>query len=120
MDRMADLVDLGVTVRVTDLTQRRRHGRADRPDHRRDRTDRRLVNNAGYGSYGSLEDVTMAEARRQVEVNLFALARLTQLVLPHMRSAAQRHRRERLLDGRPIRRAAGAAGTTRPSSRSRG
>src|SRR6478672_12241500 len=44
-----------------------------------------LVNNAGYGSYGSLEDVPMDEARRQVEVNLFALARLTQLVLPHMR-----------------------------------
>ena len=45
-----------------------------------------LVNNAGYGSYGSLEDVPMAEARRQVEINVFALARLTQLVLPHMRA----------------------------------
>src|SRR6478672_12960438 len=44
-----------------------------------------LVNNAGYGSYGSLEDVPMAEARRQVEINVFALARLTQLALPHMR-----------------------------------
>ena len=44
-----------------------------------------LVNNAGYGSYGSLEEVPPAEARRQVEVNVFALARLTQLVLPHMR-----------------------------------
>jgi short-subunit dehydrogenase len=45
-----------------------------------------LVNNAGYGSYGSLEDVPMTEARRQVEVNVFALARLTQLVLPYMRA----------------------------------
>ena len=45
-----------------------------------------LVNNAGYGSYGALEDVPLDEARRQFEVNLFALARLTQLVLPHMRS----------------------------------
>ena len=45
-----------------------------------------LVNNAGYGSYGSLEDVPMAEARRQVEINVFALARLTQLALPHMRA----------------------------------
>lgn len=44
-----------------------------------------LVNNAGYGSYGSVEDVPLAEARRQFEVNVFALARLTQLVLPHMR-----------------------------------
>lgn len=45
-----------------------------------------LVNNAGYGAMGAFEDVSMAEARRQVEVNLFGLARLTQLVLPHMRS----------------------------------
>lgn len=44
-----------------------------------------LVNNAGYGSFGAVEDVPMDEARRQVEVNLFGLARMTQLVLPHMR-----------------------------------
>jgi len=44
-----------------------------------------LVNNAGYGSYGALEDVPIAEARRQFEVNVFGLARLIQLVLPHMR-----------------------------------
>ena len=45
-----------------------------------------LVNNAGYGSYGAVEDVPLDEARRQVEVNLFGLARLTQLVLPGMRA----------------------------------
>ena len=45
-----------------------------------------LVNNAGYGSYGALEDVPIAEARRQFDVNVFGLARLTQLVLPHMRA----------------------------------
>ncbi|MBL7930674.1 MAG: oxidoreductase [Bacteroidia bacterium] len=44
-----------------------------------------LVNNAGYGSYGSVEDVSIHEARRQFEVNLFGMARLTQLVLPGMR-----------------------------------
>ena len=44
-----------------------------------------LVNNAGYGSYGALEDVPMSEARQQFEVNVFGAARLTQLVLPHMR-----------------------------------
>jgi len=44
-----------------------------------------LVNNAGYGSYGAIEDVPMDEARRQFEVNVFGLARLAQLVLPHMR-----------------------------------
>jgi NADP-dependent 3-hydroxy acid dehydrogenase YdfG len=45
-----------------------------------------LVNNAGYGSYGSLEDVPLEEARRQFDVNVFGLARLTQLVLPTMRA----------------------------------
>src|ERR1700722_2711594 len=45
-----------------------------------------LVNNAGYGSYGALEDVPLAEARRQFEVNIFGLARLCQLALPMMRA----------------------------------
>ena len=45
-----------------------------------------LVNNAGYGSYGAIEDVPMEEARRQFDVNIFGLARLTQLVIPGMRA----------------------------------
>ena len=44
-----------------------------------------LVNNAGYGFFGAIETVPMEEARRQLEVNVFGLARLTQLVLPYMR-----------------------------------
>jgi len=44
-----------------------------------------LVNNAGYGSYGAIEDVPIEEARRQFEVNIFGLSRLTQLALPQMR-----------------------------------
>lgn len=44
-----------------------------------------LVNNAGYGSYGPVEHVSIAEARRQFEVNVFGPARLVQLVTPHMR-----------------------------------
>jgi NAD(P)-dependent dehydrogenase (short-subunit alcohol dehydrogenase family) len=44
-----------------------------------------LINNAGYGQMGALEDVPMKEGRRQMEVNLIGVARLTQLCLPHMR-----------------------------------
>lgn len=44
-----------------------------------------LLNNAGYAIYGAVEDTTLDDARRQFEVNLFGLARITQLVLPHMR-----------------------------------
>ena len=43
-----------------------------------------LVNNAGYGSYGTIEDVPLTEARRQFEVNVFGAMRLVQLVLPGM------------------------------------
>ncbi len=46
-----------------------------------------LVNNAGYGSYGAFEDVPLSEGRYQFEVNVFGLARLVQLVVPHMRGA---------------------------------
>lgn len=45
-----------------------------------------LINNAGYGSLGAVENVTQEEAHRQLEVNVFGLARLIQLVLPTMRA----------------------------------
>lgn len=44
-----------------------------------------LINNAGYAVYGAMEDTSIEDARRQFEVNLFGLARITQLVLPTMR-----------------------------------
>ena len=44
-----------------------------------------LVNNAGYGYFGAIENVPLEDARRQLEVNVFGLARLCQLVLPSMR-----------------------------------
>lgn len=44
-----------------------------------------LVNCAGLGSYGALEDVPMQEAKNQIDINLFGTARLIQLVLPEMR-----------------------------------
>lgn len=45
-----------------------------------------LVNNAGYGGYGMIESVSLDEAQRQFQVNVFGLARVTKAVLPHMRS----------------------------------
>ena len=44
-----------------------------------------LWNNAGFGLYGSVEETSIDEARYQFEVNLFGLARLTQLIVPQMR-----------------------------------
>lgn len=45
-----------------------------------------LINNAGSGYYGALEDMPMSDAKYQMEVNVFAAARLIQLVLPSMRA----------------------------------
>lgn len=47
-----------------------------------------LINNAGFGSYGAMEDTPIADAKYQFDVNLFGPAFLTRLVLPHMRKQA--------------------------------
>lgn len=44
-----------------------------------------LFNNAGYGEYGAVEDVSMERARYQFEVNIFGLAAITKEILPIMR-----------------------------------
>ena len=44
-----------------------------------------LINNAGFATYGAVEETSMDDARYQFDVNLFGLARLTQLVIPYMR-----------------------------------
>jgi NAD(P)-dependent dehydrogenase (short-subunit alcohol dehydrogenase family) len=44
-----------------------------------------LINNAGYGEYGAIEDVTLENAQKQLDVNLLGLARITKLVIPQMR-----------------------------------
>jgi NAD(P)-dependent dehydrogenase (short-subunit alcohol dehydrogenase family) len=48
-----------------------------------------LVNNAGYGQYGPLEQVPLDWLRRQFETNVFGGLRLAQLVLPAMRAAGR-------------------------------
>ena len=44
-----------------------------------------LVNNAGYGLYGPLEELPLVDLRRQFETNVIGLIRMSQLVLPAMR-----------------------------------
>lgn len=45
-----------------------------------------LLNNAGYGTMGLIEAATEKQIRRQFEVNVFGLIRMTKAMLPHFRS----------------------------------
>lgn len=86
LDRMAALASRGAILLPLDLTDDASIVAAvERIRTERGRIDV-LLNNAGYGSYGAVEDVPIEEARRQFDVNVFGLARLTQLVTPHMRA----------------------------------
>lgn len=49
------------------------------------------VNNAGYGLFGTVEEVSEAEARDQIETNLFGALWVTQAVLPIMRAQGSGH-----------------------------
>ncbi len=49
------------------------------------------VNNAGYGLFGAIEEVTEDEARRQIETNLFGALWVTKAVLPIMRAQKSGH-----------------------------
>lgn len=50
-----------------------------------------LVNNAGIGYFGAIEESEEAEVRRMFEINFFGLANMTNEVLPHMRKQRNGH-----------------------------
>lgn len=85
LDRMKDLAEQGIDIVEMDVT----NDSSIKSALQKIGPITVLVNNAGYGSYGAVEDVGIDEARAQFEVNLFGLARLTQLVLPAMRKAGK-------------------------------
>jgi len=85
VDKMTDLAEAGAIVLAMDISKdsdivaavekiKAGHGGVDV-----------LINNAGFGKYGPVEETPIDAARYQFEVNLFGLARLTQLLIPHMR-----------------------------------
>ncbi|HEX9509277.1 MAG TPA: oxidoreductase [Puia sp.] len=86
LDKMTDIQSLGAKVLAMDVTDEASmvngidtiltaEGKIDV-----------LINNAGFGSFGAVEDVTLADARYQLEVNVLGAARLAQLVIPSMRA----------------------------------
>lgn len=86
IERMQSLTDAGIRVIAMDVTQdASMQAGVERIIAEAGQIDV-LVNNAGYGSYGSVEDVSLEEGRAQFDVNVFGAVRLIQLVLPHMRA----------------------------------
>lgn len=50
-----------------------------------------IVNNAGYGQFGMIEELSEQEARDQIETNLFGALWVTQAALPYLREARKGH-----------------------------
>jgi NAD(P)-dependent dehydrogenase (short-subunit alcohol dehydrogenase family) len=50
-----------------------------------------IVNNAGYGQFGMVEELSEAEARDQIETNLFGALWVTQAALPFLREGGKGH-----------------------------
>lgn len=81
----ADAVDVPIDVRELDITSDESSERCvQQVVHDHGRLDL-LVNNAGAGMVGTLEQLTLDDLRAALELNCVGVARLTKLVLPHMR-----------------------------------
>ncbi len=85
LDKMQDLKAEGIRLLAMDVTDETSMVKGVQEILQAEKRIDILINNAGYGSYGALEDVPISEAKYQFEVNIFGLARLIQLVLPAMR-----------------------------------
>ncbi len=85
LDAMRDLEQQGAHLHALDLTKGESIDAFVAEVVAQSRRIDVLVNNAGYGLYGSVEEVPPDAARDQIEVNVFGLAHMIQATLPIMR-----------------------------------
>jgi NAD(P)-dependent dehydrogenase (short-subunit alcohol dehydrogenase family) len=86
---LGDLRGLGCHVLALDVTDEEARRAAVAAVEREFGAVGVLVNNAGYGQYGPIEEISLDVMRRQFETNVFGGMRLSQLVLPGMRRAGR-------------------------------
>lgn len=85
LDKMSDIAELGACTLQMDITQQTDiEAVVNKIKDAEGRVDV-LINNAGFGLYGSVEETSIDDARYQFEVNIFGLAALTQQIIPLMR-----------------------------------
>ena len=89
VEQIEALKPLGVVPLKLDLTEKASIAEAVAHVIAREKRIDVLINNAGYGLLGAVEDVELSEARKQFEVNVFGLAAITKAVLPYMRAQKQ-------------------------------
>lgn len=85
IDTLDTLKDLGCRTLQLDVTDDASMTAAVRVAETEHGTIDLLVNNAGYSELGPVEELSLADVRREFETNVFGLVRMIQLVLPLMR-----------------------------------
>ena len=88
-ETLADLAEAGAHVTALDVTDEESMRAAVDQVEAAHGAVGTLVNNAGYGEYGAVEEVALDKVRAMFETNVFGLARMCQLVLPGMRAAGR-------------------------------
>jgi len=88
-DTLADLADRGAHVTALDVTDEASMAAAVHEVESAHGSVGTLVNNAGYGEYGAVEEVELDNEGARFVTNVFGLARMCQLVLPGMRRAGR-------------------------------
>jgi NAD(P)-dependent dehydrogenase (short-subunit alcohol dehydrogenase family) len=88
-ETLADLAEQGCRTLALDVTGEESMAAAVRTIEQEHGAVGVLVNNAGFGEYGTIEETSLDRVRTQFETNVFGAARLIQLVLPGMRAAGR-------------------------------
>lgn len=87
IEDIGDLKDHGCEILPLDVTDAKQAQKAIITAEAVNGSIQVLVNNAGYGQYGPIEEIPIDDVRKNFETNVFGLLRLCQLVLPGMRAA---------------------------------